>query len=221
MGLNGAKWAPPTGGRRGLASSRRPAKLDPALTGPVGRTFDDQAGTMKKIIRDVQDGELWAPLAGQWEHVLNTSAKPALAAFLHKGESATSSTASFTEKLEVKRARRKRGKLARKPKKRSNPGDVFRAATQNFNGGPGEEKMEEVASNVQQRNIVVVFGQEGRRRQNKIERWDTGEIFLRAPAAQGRPDADLPKKKDGNFFLAHWGEAFIKGESVYECVPPD
>jgi hypothetical protein len=93
-------------------------------------------------------------------------------------------------------------------------------ATQNFNGGLGEGKMEEAVSNMQLRNLGIVFGQEGRRRTKKMERWDTGEIFL--PAAQDSSKVDVSRKKDGNFFFlnAHWGKAFIKGGKRVKVYNP-
>ena len=169
-GLDGKKWAPPLGGRRGLASSRRPGKANPVLTGPIDRTVqanpsawrlqlaadnaaarnistpstwppeewgDDRRrangpeaepepsriqsvpvqilvsgpGTSstaarknhrhlnEKDIRIKYDKEdvVWAPLAEQWAR----ECEAYQATFLYKGGSATSSSASFTEKLEV------------------------------------------------------------------------------------------------------------------------
>jgi hypothetical protein len=134
-------------------------------------------------IRAIQEGKLWALFAEQWE----SECKAYKTTFLYRGGSATSSAVSFTEKLEAKRARRKREKLACKPKKSRNQDELFRAATQNFNGNgeSGEEKTEEAASNIKLRKLGVVFGQEGRRCQNKIERWDAGELLL--PAVRDRP----------------------------------
>ena len=168
--------------------------------------------------QEVQEDELWGPIADEWAEKCRQFDD----VLRYRGEDnvATCLADTLTEKLQAKRARRKREKMARKEKKRTAANTVLRMATQNFNGGLGEGKMEEAVANMQLRNLGIVFGQEGRRRTKKMERWDTGEIFL--PAARDTPNAEVSRKKDGNFFLlnAHWGKAFIKGGKRVKVYNP-
>ena len=233
VGLNGLKWAPPLGGRRGILSSRRPGKLTPVLTNAVDRNVDVVPVT---AILETQEDELWAPTAEQWsneceEYKQNEEdAQWAPTAdqwaeecraydniHRHRGgeDLATSLASTLASKVQAKRDRRKREKKARNANKHRTA-SLFRAATQNFNGGSGQAKLEELVRNMVKRNLGIVFGQEGRRRDDKIERWDTGEIFISA----GSPNNS--RKKDGNFFVlnGYWAKAFIRGGKRMKVYNP-
>jgi hypothetical protein len=61
-GLNGKKWTRPLGGRRGLASSRRPLKPDPVLTESVVRSPASSAPVQNLVVKTVDpglDGTAW------------------------------------------------------------------------------------------------------------------------------------------------------------------
>jgi len=167
---------------------------------------------------EIREEELWRPVADEWAEKCRQFDD----VLRYRGEDNVSTCLAdaLAEKLQTKRSRRKREKNARKEKKRTAGNTILKMATQNFNGGLGEGKMEEAVSNMQRRNLGIVFGQEGRRRTKKMERWDTGEIFL--PAARDSSNADVSRKKDGNFFLlnAHWGKAFIKGGKRVKVYNP-
>jgi hypothetical protein len=111
--------------------------------------------------------------------------------------------------------------VARQKRKRTAWNAILRAATQNFNGGAGEAEMEEAVSNMKQRDIGVLCGQEGRRKREKMERWDPGKMLLPASAFLP-PSTQSAKKKDGNFIFldANWGKACVQGgKRIKGCGP--
>jgi exonuclease III len=165
-----------------------------------------------------EDG-LWGPIADEWAE----NCRRCDDVLRCRGENNVSTclAEALTEKLQVKRARRKREKVARKERKRTAGNAMLRVATQNFNGGAGEAKMEEAVSNMKQRDIGILCGQEGRRKREKMERWDSGEILL--PASAFLPTSiQSAKKKDGNFILldANWGKAYVKGGKRVKSYGP-
>jgi hypothetical protein len=107
---------------------------------------------------EIREGEWWGPIADEWAEKCRQFDD----VLRYRGEDNVSTCLAdaLTEKPQAKRARRKRKKMARKEKKRTAGNTTLRMATQNFNGGLGEGKMEEAAANMQLRNLGIVFGQE-------------------------------------------------------------
>ena len=59
--------------------------------------------------------------------------------------------------------------------------------------------------------IGIVFGQEGRRPKNVVERFDSGHLFIAFGGLGSRSESNM--KKDGNFFILDekWKRAFVRG----------
>jgi hypothetical protein len=193
------------------------------------------SGLEEKMSREVQEDELWGPVADAWDENCrqcdeDTTHAPIAQQWaeecrawdnVHRHHTlggddlATALASTLSSKVQATRERRKREKKARNANKHRTA-SLFRAATQNFNGGSGQEKLEELVRNMVKRNLGIVFGQEGRRRDDKIERWDTGEIFTSA----GSPNNS--RKKDGNFFVLSgcWAKAFIRGGKRMKVYNP-
>ena len=191
------------------------------------------SGLEEKMSREVQEDELWGPVADAWDENCrhydeDTTHAPIAKQWaeecrawdnVHRyrggDDLATALASTLSSKVQATRERRKREKKVRNANKHRTV-SLFRAATQNFNGGSGQEKLEELVRNMVKRNLGIVFGQEGRRRDDKIERWDTGEIFISA----GSPNNS--RKKDGNFFVlsGYWAKAFIRGGKRMKVYNP-
>ena len=113
---------------------------------------------------------------------------------------------------EKKRIRRKNEKKQRKMNKRKNNDDSIVICSQNYNGSSSREKLEETSREMRAQKIGIVFGQEGRRPKNQIQRWDTGEAFIAFGGEESKTDGDN-RKKDGNFFVLNekWKDRFVRG----------
>ena len=175
------------------------------LWAPTAKQWSNECEAYKQLAcAEKQEDDLWASVAQQWVDDCRAYKR-----YLGMNALATTSTSPLSLAVQATRERRKREKKARNANKHRTA-DLFRAATQNFNGGSGQEKLEELVRNMVRRNLGIVFGQEGRRRDDRIERWDTGEIFISA----GSPNnSNNSRKKDGNFFVlnGYWAKAFVRG----------
>jgi len=114
------------------------------------------------------------------------------------------------ETPEEKKVRRAAERARRKMNKKRNQNDVLIACSQNYNGSSSRDKMEETSRQMQRQKIGIVFGQEGRRPSDNLERRDTGELFI---GFGEKPQAGPNTLKDGNFFIldAEWKHAFVRG----------
>ena len=95
--------------------------------------------------------------------------------------------------------------------KRKNNDDSIVTCSQNYNGSSSREKLEETSREMRAQKIGIVFGQEGRRPKNQIQRWDTGEAFIAFGGEESKTDGDN-RKKDGNFFVLNekWKDRFVR-----------
>jgi hypothetical protein len=69
-------------------------------------------------------------------------------------------------------------KKVRKQNKKLGHSEMLVACSQNFNGNSSREKIEEAARVMSDKKIGIVFGQEGSRPANSVERFDTGHLFI-------------------------------------------
>jgi exonuclease III len=102
-------------------------------------------------------------------------------------------------------------KKVRKQNKQLGHSDMLVACFQNFNGSSSREKIEEAVRVMSDQNIGIVFGQEGRRPVNSVERFDTGHLFIAFGGLGSRSASNM--RKDGNFFTLNekWKNAFARG----------
>ena len=110
------------------------------------------------------------------------------------------------------RERRHVEKQTRKANKKANKNnEEMTVVTQNFNGIMGEKQLEEMYLQMKTTKIDIVCGQEGRRPQRALNRWDTEELFIGFEPK--KKIGEMNYKKDGNFFMLsnRMKEAFIRG----------
>jgi exonuclease III len=121
----------------------------------------------------------------------------------------------------AKNARRQEERRSRKSNRGKRTSEqIVSMATQNFNGIMGEKQMEEAYLSMKQRNIGILFGQEGRRPKHSETRWDSEELLVAYEDEILHACTNM--KKDGNFFIlsAAWKEAFLKGGKVMKRFCP-
>jgi hypothetical protein len=101
-------------------------------------------GDLATALQNDEDAQ-WAPIAHQWAEECRACDK------VHRcrggDDLATALAYTLAFKVQAKRDRRKREKKARNANKHRTA-DLFRAATQNFNGESGQEKLGELVRNV-------------------------------------------------------------------------
>jgi exonuclease III len=115
------------------------------------------------------------------------------------------------ETVEEKKQRFRGEKAARKKNKKTGNSEMLVACSQNFNGSSSRDKLEEAARIMTDQKICIIFGQEGRRPRNVVERFDSGHLFIAFGGLGSRSESNL--KKDGNFFMLDekWKRAFVRG----------
>jgi hypothetical protein len=77
-----------------------------------------------------------------------------------------------------KKKRRPAERARRKENKKKKQNEILIACSQNYNGSSSRDKTEETPRQMQRQKIGIVFGQEGRRPSENLERWDTARYLL-------------------------------------------
>ena len=120
--------------------------------------------------------------------------------------------AKTREKEETLKASRHKERQTRKANKKKGKGkETITMVTQNFNGIMGETQVEEMYLQMKHLHVDIMCGQEGRRPQASLTRWDSEELMLGFEPK--KKEGETNYKKDGNFFMLSrkMKEAYIKG----------